>query len=63
MNPLLLVAIQEVPAIIEWLKSAFKKANPNEVEPTDDEVITAYISAFESSLAKDDLWLAAHPVE
>lgn len=62
MNPLLGVAIQELPAIIDWLKSAFKKSHPGEIQPTDEEVIAAYLSAFGSSIAKDDLWLAAHPV-
>jgi hypothetical protein len=60
-SQLLTIAIQEAPSIIDLLKNVFKKSNPNDVQPTDEEVITAYRLAFESSLAKDDLWLAAHP--
>lgn len=58
---LLALAIQEAPAIIERLKELFVKQNPNDVPPTSDEVSAAYESAFTSSLAKDDQWLAAHP--
>lgn len=61
MSPLVQLAIQEAPSVIDWLKSAFKRDNPGSVEPTDEEVIAAYKVAFESSLAKDDNWLAAHP--
>jgi hypothetical protein len=60
-SPLVLVALQEAPAIIAWLKAVFKKENPDAPEPTDAEVIAAYQSAFISSLVKDDAWLTAHP--
>lgn len=61
MNPLFQLAIQETPAIIALLKEAFAKSNPDAPTPTDEEVIAAYESAFRSSLAKDEAWLAAHP--
>ncbi len=58
---LLALAIQQTPAIIELLKGAFKHAAPGDPEPTDAEVIAAYESAFQSSILKDDAWLATHP--
>ena len=62
MNPALIqLAIQETPAIVAALKGLFAKQNPNEPAPTDAEVIAAYQSAFASSLARDDQWLATHP--
>lgn len=62
MNPqLLALAIQETPAIIDGLKALFAKQQPGAPVPTDAEIIAAYQSAFVSSLAKDEAWLAAHP--
>jgi hypothetical protein len=61
MNPLVAIAVNEAPLLIGYLKLLFKKANPDAPEPTDAEVIAAYESAFRSSVAKDDTWLAAHP--
>ena len=63
MNPLVQLAIQETPAIIEGLRALFHTAHPDAPVPTSAEIITAYQSAFVSSLAKDDAWLAAHPVQ
>jgi len=62
MNPqLAAIAIQITPQVIDLLKSIFKKTNPKDPQPTDEQVIAAYRAAFESSLAKDDEWLATHP--
>jgi len=61
MNPLLVLAIQETPAIIALLRDAFKKKNPDQPIPTDAEVVAAWGAAFLSSIAKDDAWLSAHP--
>lgn len=61
MNPLIALAIQETPAIFAAFKAAFAKRNPDLPEPTNEEVIAAFNAAFESSLKKDDDWLAAHP--
>ncbi len=61
MNPLLLVVIQNLPGIIAFAKAQFVDANPNAPEPSDAEVIAAYEKALASSLAKDSLWLKAHP--
>lgn len=55
------LAIEETPLIIEVLKALFKKANPSDPTPSDAEVITAWQSAFISSLSIDAQWLAAHP--
>ncbi len=63
MNPLLALALQETPTIVNALIEKFTKANPDAPVPTSEEVIAAYQSAFQSSLAKDDAWLAAHPPE
>jgi len=63
MNPaILMLAIQETPALIAAFRKLFVKANPTLPAPTDEEVIAAFHSAFLSSLAKDAAWLAAHPV-
>lgn len=58
---LLAVAIDELPNVIAYLKGLFHQAHPDAPAPTDAEIIAAYESAFQSSLAKDDAWLAAHP--
>ena len=55
------LAIQEAPTAISAIKALFSKQNPSEPAPTDEQVIAAYRTAFESSLAKDEAWLAAHP--
>ena len=59
--PLLALAIQELPNIISLIKSWHQSANPGAPEPTDDEVIAALHAAVQSSIAKDDLWIAQHP--
>jgi hypothetical protein len=55
------VAIAQAPAVIGFLKEAFLEAHPTDPQPTDEEVIAAYHSAFASSIAKDEAYLAAHP--
>lgn len=62
MNQQLLDAlIQELPAAIAWGKEVFSTHNPGQPDPTDAEVQAAFLAAFQSSIAKDDAWLAAHP--
>lgn len=60
MNPLVLIAIRELPHVIDFLQSAFVKANPGSPMPTSSEVLVAYQQALNSSLAKDATWLAAN---
>ena len=55
------VAIAEVPAIIEWFRNAFEHKHPTDPPPSSENIIAAYQSAFLSSIAKDEAWLAAHP--
>lgn len=61
MNPLLIAAIQETPALIEVFTAMFQGKHPNEPAPTSEEVMAALESAFQSSRAKDEAWLKAHP--
>lgn len=61
MNPLVAVAIQEAPVLIDLLSTLFQNKHPNEPVPTSEEVMAALEAAFASSRAKDDAWLAAHP--
>ena len=62
MNPqLIAVALELTPQVIESLKEVFRKKNPTLPTPTDAEVMAAFNSAFFSSLAKDEAYLAIHP--
>jgi hypothetical protein len=56
------VAIAQLPSAIALIKAAFVKAHPDLPMPTDAEVIAAELQAYISSVAKDDKWLAAHPI-
>lgn len=55
------LAIGEAPELIARLKDLFVKANPGVPPPSNEEIVAAYNSAFASSLAKDNAWLAIHP--
>lgn len=61
MNPLLVVALQEAPNVIELFRTMFLSQHPKEPTPTDEEVMAALESAFQSSRSKDEAWLKAHP--
>lgn len=61
MNPLVQLAIAEVPEVIAYLRALFHKRHPGQPDPTDAEVIAAFNAAFASSLARDDQWRAQHP--
>ena len=61
MNPIVQLAITELPSMIAAFKSLFVSQNPTAPIPTDAEVVAAYVQAYGSSIAQDDAWLSAHP--
>lgn len=62
MDPALVaLAIREIPTVIDGIKALFARHHPDQPQPTSEEVMAALESAFQSSLARGDAWLAAHP--
>ena len=61
MGALIPLIIQELPGILQAVRDTFGDRNPGVPPPTDEEILAAFESAFQSSRAKDDAWLAAHP--
>jgi hypothetical protein len=54
-------AIGALPSIIALIRGNHTSQNPGVPPPTDEEIIAGLQRAVESSIAKDDLWLAQHP--
>mgnify|MGYP001559997803 CR=1 FL=1 len=61
MNPLITVALQQLPAVIAAIQAHRAQANPDLPPLTDAEAIAICRQALDSTEAKDDLWLATHP--
>lgn len=60
-NPLVTLVIEELPSVVDEVRSLFAARHPTDPLPTDADVKAAFDQAFQSSLAKDEAWLAAHP--
>lgn len=60
---LLSLVLQELPGIVAGVISLFKNQNPDSPEPTEAELLAALKQAVDSSIAKDDQWLADHPAK
>lgn len=54
-------AIVNLPGIIALIKGNHASANPGAPPLTDEQVKAGLLQAIGSSLAKDELWLTAHP--
>jgi plasmid stability protein len=60
-NELLALALRQLPDVIEAIKAHRAQADPTLPPLTDAEAIDILRQALDSTEAKDDLWLAAHP--
>lgn len=60
MGAILGVIIKEIPGILDMVKARRAQLNPTLPPLTDAEAIAILQAAINSSVAKDDLWLAAH---
>lgn len=60
MNPLIALALQQLPTLIDAIKAHRAQVDPTLPPLTDAEAITILRQALDSTEAKDDLWLASH---
>lgn len=56
-------AINALPGILALLRANHTQQNPDAPPLTDADVLTALDAAVSSSVAKDEAWKAAHPVD
>lgn len=50
-----------LPGILGLIKAFWRKVNPNDPIPTDQEILAAFAAACARTIAVDDAWLEAHP--
>lgn len=60
MGALVPIILQNMPGIIDLIKAFHQQQNPGAPPPTEEEIHLALLQAATSTIAKDDLWLAAH---
>lgn len=58
---LVALLIQNLPELVGSIKDLFHRNNPDAPPLTDAQVHDAFILAVSSTIAKDDLYLAAQP--
>ncbi len=61
MGALVPIILQNMPGIIDLIKSFHQQQNPGAPPPTEEEIHLALLQAATSTIAKDDLWLASKP--
>jgi hypothetical protein len=59
-NPLVQIALQELPSVIQAIQAHRAQADPTLPPLTNAEAIAICRQALDSSEAKDDNWLALH---
>lgn len=63
MNPLVQLLIKEMPVILDIIRAKHSRINPSLPPLTDAEALELLKEALDSSIAKDDNWLAIHGVK
>lgn len=58
---LILVLLQQMPALIGLGRELFHKANPSAPPVTDEDVLKGLQIASTSTLLRDSIWLSQHP--
>ncbi len=56
-------AIELIPEVFSLIRESFRRSHPNDPQPSDADVAAGLRSAIDSSEAKDEAWLRAHPPE
>lgn len=61
MGALVPIIVQNMPGIIDLIKSWHQQQNPGAPPLTEEQIHLALLQAVTSTIAKDDLWLTSHP--
>lgn len=61
LKPIIGVAIQILPDVLAMLRAKHASEHPDAPALTDEQAQAALAAAVQSSIAKDDAWILAHP--